>query len=94
LILAALIFGTVVVQVRRFPERTGAYLLGVSVVPDVLLGSIVARMPACGSGLSSTGECYAPVTSVALVAYAVAGVVGALLVGLFLRQLAAESTAS
>ena len=94
LILAALIFGTVVVQVRRFPERTGAYLLGVSVVPDVLLGSIVARMPACGSGLSSTGECYAPVTSVALVAYAVAGVVGAMLVGLFLRQLATQREAS
>jgi hypothetical protein len=94
LILAALVFGTVVVQVRRFPERTGGYLFGLSLVPVVLLGSIVGRMPACGSGLSSTGECYAPVTSVALVAYAVAGVVGALLVVLFLRQLVAEREAN
>jgi hypothetical protein len=87
LILAALVFGLVVVQVRRFPERTGAYLVGVSLLPVIILGSIVSRMPACDGTRSTSGECYAAVTAPALIAYAITGVVGALLLGIFLRRI-------
>ena len=94
LIQAALVFGLVVVQVRRFPERTGAYLVGVSLLPVIILGSIVSRMPACDAGRSATGECYASVTGPALLAYAVAGVAGALLLGVFIRLIAPPRASS
>jgi hypothetical protein len=87
LIEALIVLGLVLWQVRRFPERTGAYLFGLSVVPVILLGTIVTRMPVCASGLSKTGECYAPITGPALVVYAVAGLIGAILLGLTLRKM-------
>jgi hypothetical protein len=86
---ALIVLGLILFQVRRFPERSGAYLVGMSIVPVILLGSIVARMPACpASGVLSTApECYAPITLPAIGAYAVAGLVGAVLLGIALRRL-------
>jgi hypothetical protein len=86
LMLAALVFGTVVVQLLQFPERCGAYLLGVSVAPLILLGSIVSRMPACDIGHSTTGECYGPITGPAMIGYAVIGVVGAVILAVSARR--------
>lgn len=82
-----IVLGIVLWQVRRFPERTGAYLLGVSLVPAILLGLVMTRMPACGSGMSATGECYAPVTGPALIVYVVAGLVGFVLLVVTLRRM-------
>lgn len=89
LIEALIVLGLVLVQVRRFPERSGAYLLGVSILPVLSLASVVARMPACpGSGVISTApECYAPITVPAIAGYVLAGMVGAVLLGVALRRL-------
>lgn len=87
LIEALIILGIVLWQVRRFPERTGAYLLGASIVPAILLGILLTRMPACGSGTSATGECYAPITGPALVVYVVVGLVGLAVLSLTLRRM-------
>ena len=89
LIEALIVLGLILVQVRRFPERTGAYLMGASIVPLVILASLVARLPACpGSGTLPTGaSCYAPITVPAMIAYGIAGVAGAILLGLALRRL-------
>jgi hypothetical protein len=89
LIEALIVLGLVLVQVRRYPERSGAYLLGASILPVISLAAIVARVPACpGSGVVSTApECYAPITLPALAAYAVAGLVGLVLLGIALRRL-------
>ena len=88
LIEALIVLGLVLVQVRRFPERTGAYLTGASIVPLVILASLVARLPACpGSGaLPTSASCYAPITVPAIVAYGLAGLVGAIVLGLALRR--------
>jgi len=89
LIEALIVLGLVLLQVRRFPERSGAYLMGASIVPLVILASVVARLPACpGSGaLSTSAPCYAPITVPAMVAYGLAGLVGAIVLGLALRRL-------
>ncbi len=89
LIEALIALGLVLVQVRRFPERSGAYLLGASILPVIILGSFVARMPPCpGPGVASTAaECYAPITAPAIAGYAIAGLVGAVLLGIALRRL-------
>lgn len=89
LIEALIVLGLVLLQVRRFPERSGAYLLGVSVLPVISLAAIVARVPACPqSGVVSTApECYAPITVPALAAYAAAGLVGVVLLGIGLRRI-------
>jgi hypothetical protein len=89
LIEALIVLGLVLTQVRRFPERSGAYLVGASILPVTSLASIVVRMPACpGSGVLSTApECYAPITLPAIAAYAVVGLVGAVLLGIALSRL-------
>jgi hypothetical protein len=86
---ALIILGLILLQVRRLPERSGAYLLGLSIVPVVALGSIVSRMPQCpASGAVSTApQCYAPITAPAIAGYALAGLVGAVLLGVALRRL-------
>ena len=93
LIEAAVILAILVVRFRSFPERAGGYLLGVSVVPIILLGSIVTRMPSCDAGLSRHGECYATITGPALIAYALVGLVGAGLLAFALGRLLAHRTA-
>jgi len=77
------------VQVRRYPERSGAYLLGASIVPLIVLASIVSEMPACPQSgvVSGAPRCYAPFTVTATAGYAVAGLVGALLLGFALRRI-------
>ena len=88
LIEALVVLGLVLVQVRRLPERSGAYLVGMSVIPVIVLASIVFRLPACPTPAASTGpQCYAPLAVPALIGYAVAGVIGALLFGFALRRL-------
>ena len=86
---ALIVLGLIVLQVRRFPERSGAYLLGMSVVPVIALASIVSRMPACPSSgaLGTASQCYAPITVPAIAGYAVAGLAGAVLLGVALRRL-------
>jgi hypothetical protein len=88
LIEALVVLGVIVVRVRRFPERTGAYLVGMSLLPLIILPSIVARMPACpSSGAPTTApQCYAPITVPAIVGYALAGLAGAVLVVVALRR--------
>jgi hypothetical protein len=89
LIEALIVLGLILVQVRRYPERPGAYLAGASILPLIILASFVARMPACpGSGaLSTAPQCYAPITVTAIVGYALAGLIGAVLLGIALRRL-------
>ena len=85
---ALIVFGLILLQVRRFPERSAAYLTGTSIVPVIALASIVSRMPVCpASGVLSTAQCYAPITVPAIIAYAGAGVVGAVWLGIALRRL-------
>ena len=88
LIEALIVLGLVLLQVRRFPERSGAYLLGVSILPVISLTAIVARVPACPqSGVLSTApECYAPITVPAIAVYVVAGLAGVVLLGIALRR--------
>jgi hypothetical protein len=88
LIEALIVLGLVLVQVRRLPERSGAYLVGFSILPVIVLASIVFRLPACHTPITSTApQCYVPLAVPALVGYAVAGVIGALLFGRALRRL-------
>jgi hypothetical protein len=88
LIEAVIVLGLVMVQVRRYPERSGAYLLGASILPLIVLSSIVSQIPACpGSGVLSAARCYAPITVSAIEGYAIAGLVGALLLGFAMRRL-------
>jgi len=88
LIEALIVLGLVLVQVRRLPERSGAYLVGFSILPVIVLASIVFRLPACHTPISSTApQCYVPLAVPALIAYAAAGVIGALLFGRALRRL-------
>jgi hypothetical protein len=88
LIEALIVLGLVLVQVRRLPERSGAYLVGMSIVPVIVLASIVIRLPACPTPLASTApQCHAPIAVPALIGYAVVGLSGALLLGIALRRL-------
>jgi len=88
LIEALIVLGLVLVQVRRLPERTGAYLVGFSIIPVIVLASIVFRLPACRAPVASmVSQCYAPIAVPALVGYAVVGVIGAVLLGITLRRL-------
>jgi hypothetical protein len=88
LIESLIVLGLVLVQVRRMPERSGAYLVGFSILPVIVLASIVFRLPACHPPITSTApQCYAPLAVPALIAYAAAGVIGALLFGRALRRL-------
>jgi hypothetical protein len=89
LIEALIVLGLILLQVRRLPERSGAYLLGMSILPVIALASIVSRMPACpaSGALSTAAQCYAPITAPAIAGYAVAGIVGAVLLGIALRRL-------
>lgn len=87
LIEALIVLGLVLWQVRRYPERAGAYLVGLSLVPVVLLAIIVTRVPACGSGVSKSSECYAPITGPALAVYAIVGLIGTVLLGVTLRRM-------
>ena len=87
LIEALIVLALVLFRVRRFPERVGAYLIGVSIIPLVLLVGTITRMPSCDVGHSARGECYAPITGLAVIGYAIVGVLGAVIVGLTLRRL-------
>jgi hypothetical protein len=86
---ALIVLGLILLQVRRLPERSGAYLVGMSILPVIALASIVSRMPACpASGVLSTApQCYAPITVPAIAGYAVAGLAGVVLLGIGLRRL-------
>lgn len=88
LIEALIVLGLVLVQVRRLPERSGAYLVGFSILPVIVLASIVVRLPACHTPVVSTApQCYAPLAVPALIAYGFVGVIGAILLGTTLRRL-------
>jgi hypothetical protein len=89
LIEALIVLGLILLQVRRLPERSGAYLVGMSILPVIALASIVSRMPACpaSGALSTAAQCYAPITVPAIAGYAVAGMVGSVLLGIALRRL-------
>jgi hypothetical protein len=88
LIEALIVLGLVLVQVRRLPERSGAYLVGFSILPVIVLASIVFRLPACQTPVVSTApQCYAPLAVPALIAYTVVGLIGAILLGTALRRL-------
>jgi hypothetical protein len=53
---ALIVLGLILLQVRRFPERSGAYLVGMSILPVIALASIVSRMAACtGVGRAQHG---------------------------------------
>jgi hypothetical protein len=93
LIEALIVLGLVLFQVRRFPERGGAYLFGMSLLPVLILASIVSRVPACGHQAAGT-QCYEPVTLVALTAYSAGGLAGAVLLGIALRRIFGAPTAS
>lgn len=84
---ASIILALVTIRIRRYPERAGGYLLGIAVVPLVLLGAIIARMPSCDVGQSARGECYAPITGPALIGYALAGLLGPALIALTVVRL-------
>jgi len=88
LIEALIVLGLVLIQVRRMPERTGAYLVGMSLIPVIVLASIVFRLPACPSPVPKTAtQCYAAFALPALIAYGVVGVIGAVLLGNAVRRL-------
>jgi hypothetical protein len=88
LIEALIVLGLVLIQVRRMPERTGAYLVGMSIIPVVVLASIVFRLPACPTPLPKTAaQCYAPLAVPALIAYGVVGVIGAVLLSNVVRRM-------
>jgi hypothetical protein len=89
LIEALIVLGLVLVQVRRYPERTGAYLVGMSTLPVIILGSIVARLPACPVHGNPAQQCYVAITLPALIGYTLVGLIGALLVGVTVRRLSA-----
>jgi hypothetical protein len=91
LIEALIILGLVSIRVRRFPERVGAYLVGASIIPIVLLGAIVARMPSCDAGRSVRGQCYAAITGPALIGSVIVGLAGAAILGITLRRWAAPA---
>ena len=88
LIEALIVLGLVLLQVRRLPERTGAYLVGMSIIPVIVLASIVFRLPACPTPLPRTAaQCYAPLAVPALIAYGLVGVIGVVLLGSALRRM-------
>lgn len=93
LIEALIVLGLVFFQVRRFPERAGAYLFGMSLLPVAILGAIVSRVPACGHQGPGT-QCYTAITLVALVAYSAGGLAGAVLLGVALRRTLGATTRS
>jgi len=88
---ALIVLGLVLVQVRGFPERAGAYLIGMSIVPLIVLVSIVTRMPPCPAGQASSAgpPCYASITLAAIAGYVLAGLAGAVVTGIGLRRLVA-----
>jgi hypothetical protein len=92
LIEALIILGLVSIRVRRFPERVGAYLVGASLIPIVLLATLVTRMPSCDVGRSVQGQCYAPITGPALIGYVIVGLAGAAILGLTLRRWVAPAS--
>ena len=85
---ALIVLGIALARVRRFPERTGAYLIGASLIPIALIGALMARMPSCDVGRSAHGECYAPITGPALVFYVLLGLVGVAITAFALRRMA------
>ena len=85
LVEALIVLGLVAIGMRRRPERTGAYLVGMSILPVVILTAIVTRLPACGAHAISS-RCYASITLPALILYGVAGLLGAVICGLTLRR--------
>jgi hypothetical protein len=87
LIETLIVLGLVLVQIRRYPERTGAYLVGMSILPVIILSSIVARFPGCPVHGNPAPQCYEPITIPALILYVLAGLAGAVLLGLTLRRL-------
>jgi hypothetical protein len=87
LVEALIILAIVGFRIRRFPEQTGAYLLGASLVPVIVLASTVARMPACQAGVSSHGECYAPITGPMVIAGVILGLIGAAILAVGLRPM-------
>lgn len=88
LIEALVVLGIVLWQVRRFPERSGAYLVGLSLLPVILLSIIVSQVPACTS--ASATHCYAPIAIPALAAFAIAGLIGAVLLARSLPRVASR----
>jgi hypothetical protein len=88
LVEALIVLGLALIQVRRLPERTGAYLVGMSIIPVIVLASIVLRLPACSASIGNAGpQCYVALTVPALIAYLVVGLIGAVLLGTVLRRL-------
>ncbi len=86
---ALIVLGLILLQIRRLPERSGAYLVGMSLLPLMTLTSIVTRLPACpaSGAVSTASQCYASITVPAIAGYAIAGLVGLVLLGIGLRRL-------
>jgi hypothetical protein len=78
LVEALIVLGLVVFGMRRFPERTGTYLMGMSVIPVILLLAIVVRLPQCPVHGTAVG-CYSSVTLAVLAVYVIVGIAGALI---------------
>ena len=57
LIEALIVLGLTLLQVRRLPERSGAYLLGMSILPVIALASIVSRTCPASAALSTAPQC-------------------------------------
>lgn len=91
LIEAAVVLGIVLWQVRRFPERSGAYLTGLSLLPVIVLSTIVTRVPICNGTSTTATQCYAPIAIPALGGFAVAGLIGVILLGRTLRRMFATA---
>jgi hypothetical protein len=89
LVEALVVLGLVLVQVRRYPERIGAYLIGMSLLPLIILASLIARLPSCPAGVvpKSAPACYAPITVPAMLGFGLLGFTGAIVTGLALRRL-------
>jgi hypothetical protein len=86
LIEAVIVLVLVLIRVRRFPERSGAYLLGMAVLPLVILIAVVTQLPSCGQR-AGAAQCYQPVQLIALGAYAVAALVGLAMLGMAGRSM-------
>jgi hypothetical protein len=86
LIEALIVLVVVLLQLRRFPERVGAYLVGMAIFPLAILTAVVTHVPSCGQR-SGAAQCYYPVTLFALGAYAVAALVGLAMLGMAGRSM-------
>lgn len=80
------ILGIALARFRRFPERTGGYLLGISLVPAVLAAVIVIREPSCRAVRRAYVECYTPAAIPFLIGFVLVAVIGAVVLVISFRR--------